>query len=42
MNQSTLDSWDTQEVRKVNWNLDVCIVVSDSNIMKGGNDQNGR
>lgn len=28
MKQSTLDSWDTQEVRKVNWQLDVCVVVS--------------
>lgn len=31
MNQSTLDFWDTKEVRKINWNLDVCIVVSGGN-----------
>lgn len=28
MTQQTLDSWSTEEIRKVNWSLDVCIVVS--------------
>ena len=41
MSQETLDVWTTEYQRKLNWQLDVCIIVSpDLYDVKGGADNN--